>query len=78
MIDIFNLADNALKSQVFYPVSSASTQWQTWQKPRGAKFVNILCIGSGGGGCGGVSGSSTRGVGGGGGGGSKLVGEIGC
>ena len=45
--------------------------WVTWQKPRGAKFVNILCIGAGGGGGGGFfsgSGTVTGGVGGAGGG----------
>jgi hypothetical protein len=33
-------------------VQTFTTQgaWQTWVKPRGAKFVNILCIGGGGGG----------------------------
>ena len=42
--------------------------WATWQKPRGAKFVNILCIGAGGGGGGGFqtgSGTKTGGSGGG-------------
>ncbi len=47
--------------------------WQTWQKPRSAKFVNILCIGSGGGGAGGATGSSARGVGGGCGGAGGIV-----
>lgn len=49
--------------------------WVTWQKPRGAKFVNILCIGSGGGGAGGISGSvtNTRGTGGAGGGAGGIV-----
>jgi len=41
--------------------------WTTWVKPKGVKFVNILCIGSGGGGGGGFfsgSGAVTGGVGG--------------
>lgn len=42
--------------------------WQTWIKPRGAKLVNILCVGSGAGGGGGFQSASTpRGGGGGGG-----------
>jgi len=42
--------------------------WVTWQKPRGAKLVNILCIGSGGGGGGAnITGSTPRGGGSGGG-----------
>ena len=46
--------------------------WVTWQKPRGAKFVNIMCIGSGAGGGGGLvsAGSNARCGGGGGGGGA--------
>lgn len=47
--------------------------WVTWQKPRGAKFVNIMCIGSGAGGCGAATGSSARGVGGAGGGAGGIV-----
>jgi hypothetical protein len=48
--------------------------WVTWTKPRGAKFVNIYCVGSGGGGGGGaqISGSSTESGGGGGGGGGTV------
>ena len=46
--------------------------WVTWQKPRGAKFVNIMCIGSGAGGGGAITGS-TRGLGGSGGGGGGIV-----
>jgi hypothetical protein len=33
--------------------------WQTWVKPRGAKFVNIICQGSGAGGGGGFQSAST-------------------
>lgn len=48
--------------------------WVTWQKPRGAKFVNILCIGSGGGGGGGFqTGSSGNRNGGAGGGSGGIV-----
>ena len=42
--------------------------WQTWVKPRGAKMVNIFCVGSGAGGGGGYQSASTPRAGGGGGG----------
>ena len=35
--------------------------WTTWVKPRGAKFVNILCVGSGAGGGGGAGQTGGRG-----------------
>jgi hypothetical protein len=38
--------------------------WVTWVKPRGAKFVNILCIGAGGGGGAGFAGAGGSGGGG--------------
>ena len=34
--------------------------WVTWVKPRGAKFVNILCIGAGSGGGGGFLAAGSR------------------
>jgi hypothetical protein len=40
--------------------------WQTWIKPRGAKLVNIICVGAGSGGGGALQSSGTRGGGGGG------------
>lgn len=46
--------------------------WVTWVKPRGAKFVNIMCIGGGGGAAGGGA-SGTAAVGGGGGGAGGIV-----
>ena len=42
--------------------------WQTWIKPRGAKLVNIICVGSGSGGGGGYQSVTTPRSGGGGGG----------
>lgn len=42
--------------------------WQTWIKPRGAKLVNIICVGSGGGGGGGFQAATGSRSGGGGGG----------
>lgn len=46
--------------------------WVTWVKPRGAKFVNMLCIGSGAGGGGGFVAAGTR-TGGSGGAGGGIV-----
>jgi len=51
MID-FNHIDGANSgntiTNTFYAVSGSS--WQTWQKPRGAKFIQIFCLGGGAGG----------------------------
>ena len=67
MLDIIDLPlkDN---TQIFY----GSYPVQTWQKPRGCKFVYILSIGAGGGGGGGANtpiGTARQGAGGGGSGG---------
>jgi hypothetical protein len=48
--------------------------WQTWIKPRGAKLVNIICVGSGAGGGGGFQ--STGGRAGGGGGGTGATARL--
>lgn len=72
MIDVFNIVDDSAKKQVFYAVSSGSTQWQTWQKPNGAKMVHIYVLGGGAGGGGGRTGAVNTG-GGGGGGGSTAI-----
>ena len=51
MLDLSYFQNNTSNTQVFINEGT----WQTWTKPRGAKFVNILCIGAGsGGGSGGV------------------------
>ena len=47
--------------------------WVTWIKPRDAKFVNVLCIGSGGGGGGGFQAAAGNKSGGSGGGGGGIV-----
>ena len=72
MIDIFNLPNTAENTQIFYSDGTTST-WQTWRKPRNAKFVHILCIGGGGGGGGGRAGAGLARTGGGGGGSSGLT-----
>lgn len=50
MLDLSYIGNNSLNVQTF----TAAGTWVTWNKPRGAKFVNILCIGAGGGGGGGL------------------------
>lgn len=47
--------------------------WQTWIKPRGAKLVNIICVGSGAGGGGGHQSATTPRSGGAGGGGGAIA-----
>jgi len=72
MIDIFNLPSNENSSKIFYALSHGSTQWQTWQKPNGAKMVHIYILGGGGGGGSGRTGGINTGGGGGGGGSSAI------
>jgi hypothetical protein len=48
MIDNFNLPNNDKNVQSFYGIGSAV--WQTWQKPNGCKFMQMIVIGGGGGG----------------------------
>lgn len=55
------------------PSTVTDTQWMTWQKPRGAAMLHILCIGGGGGGGGGFTGIAGSARGGGGSGGSAGV-----
>jgi hypothetical protein len=71
MIDYFNMMIGPDKNTyVFY--STGTLVWQTWQKPRGCKFIQFLVIGGGGGGgAGGTSASGNR-SGGAGGGGSGI------
>jgi hypothetical protein len=70
MIDYNHLANLDNNVSIFYTVGT--NIWQTWQKPRGCKFVYILVIGGGGGGGGGLSGSGIARTGGGGGGSSGI------
>lgn len=46
MLDITNIVNRRNNVQTF----TSPNTWQTWVKPRGAKFVDILCIGGGNGG----------------------------
>jgi len=51
MLDVSHIPGSTNSTQIFY--ASGATTWQTWQKPRGAKFIQIFCLGGGGGGAGG-------------------------
>lgn len=72
MIDIFNIPSNETNTKIFHAVSSGSTQWQSWQKPNGAKMVHMYVLGGGGGGGAGRTGSNNTGAGGGGGGATAI------
>jgi hypothetical protein len=64
MLDFTHIPNKAY-TQIFY-AQSRSNSWQTWQKPRGAKMIQIFCLGGGGGGAGGAAITNARGNGGGG------------
>lgn len=70
MIDMFNLSNPYLNTQVF---TAATTQWQTWTKPDKAKMVYIFCLGGGGGGGGGRTAAINSSTGGGGGASSAIT-----
>ena len=46
MIDVFNIPSSNQSTFTFYSTGN----WQTWNKPRGAKMLEIFCLGAGGGG----------------------------
>jgi len=46
MIDVFNIPSSTQNTITFY----ATGNWQTWNKPRGAKMIEIFCLGAAGGG----------------------------
>jgi hypothetical protein len=68
MLDLYHLPNTDSDIQNYF-VQSGQT-WQTWQKPRGSKFIYMMVFGGGGGGAGGQSGTNTNRSGGGGGGAS--------
>lgn len=63
MIDVFNIPSNTQSTFTFY----ATGNWQTWNKPRGAKMLQIFCLGAGASGGNGFVGTGNAGGGGGGG-----------
>ena len=46
MLDVFHIPSNTDSTKIFY-ASGGTTSWQTWQKPRNAKFIQIFCLGGG-------------------------------
>ncbi len=71
MIDIFNLPNNDNNFDIF-TARGINFGWQTWTKPKNAKFIQILAIGGGGGGGAGWGAFSNSGSGGGGGGSGAI------
>lgn len=74
MLDLSHIPDTpGIDIQKFYgSVGTTLTEWQTWRKPRGCKFVYMIGVGGGSsGGCG-VNTSTTSGGGAGGGSGSQT------
>lgn len=57
MLDLSNIPSQQQQTYTFY----ATGNWQTWNKPRNAKFIEIFCLGSGGGGARGGSSTSAAG-----------------
>ena len=67
MLDLSNIPSQQQQTYTLY----ATGNWQTWSKPRNAKFIEIFCLGGGAGG--GQSSITTANIGGGGGGGSGGI-----
>jgi hypothetical protein len=53
MLDAFGFLNNTNNYQIFYGGDTSGNNWQTWRKPRGSRFVYMICIGGGQGGFGG-------------------------
>jgi hypothetical protein len=68
MIDVFNTPSQQQQTFTFY----ATGDWQSWNKPRGAKMIEIFCLGGGAGGAIAIVGTGPR-SGGSGGGASGIV-----
>jgi hypothetical protein len=71
MLDIFNIPSNTDSTKIFY--AQGATTWQTWNKPRGAKMIQIFCLGSGGSGAIGAAALNGSRSGGGGGGSGAIT-----
>ncbi len=48
MLDLSHIPSQQQQTYTFYSVGAGI--WQTWNKPRNAKFIEIFCLGGGGGG----------------------------
>lgn len=58
MLDLSHIPSQQQNTQIFYVTSGSA--WQTWQKPRNAKMVEIFCLGSGAGGATASAGGTAR------------------
>jgi len=70
MLDLFHVPSNTDSTKIFY--TQGATAWQTWEKPRNAKFIQIFCLGGGAGGGGAAGNGAANSAGGGGGGGGAA------
>jgi hypothetical protein len=68
MLDLSHIPSQQQQNYTFY----ATGDWQTWNKPRNAKFIEIFCLGGGGGG-GNVQVTAGAAIGSGGGGSAGIV-----
>ena len=59
MLDIFNIPSQTQDNVKIYYAQSGSNSWQTWTKPRGCKYIWIMCIGAGSGGTAGTGSALT-------------------
>jgi len=62
MLDVFNITGQQDNVRIYYAISGLNN-WQAWQKPRGCKFIWMMCIGAGAGGQ--TTGTTSTGFGGG-------------
>ena len=46
MLDLSHIPSQQQNTTIFYAQSGS---WQTWNKPRNAKMIEIFCLGGGGG-----------------------------
>jgi len=72
MLDLNNIPSQQQQTTILY----ATGNWQTWNKPRNAKFIEIFCLGGGAGGSINIIGTGTRSGGNGGGAGGIVRGII--
>jgi hypothetical protein len=72
MLDLFHIPSNTDNTKIFY-AAGGTNDWQTWEKPRNAKFIQIFCLGGGASGGSGYRGTATANRTGAGGGGSGGI-----
>jgi hypothetical protein len=59
MLDVFHIPSNTDNTKIFY-TTGGTNDWQTWIKPRGAKFIQVFCLGAGGSGATAASAAGAR------------------